>query len=197
MHSNIPKRKAGLKWEAWEDELLLRARRPTTAIKAYRAKAPGRRSEAAIRVRYWWIRNPECRYAEKGKKPWTPAEDAIIRKHYPIVRKTRDMLHLLPERVPPQVTNRARRLGIKRRYAGDDFPVEGGAELVDQIRIRARDTGVGLTKLDKLFDSRSFFKHYAVRARAGLRPRLNWPAILQAIEFFGGSLVIDWDDPRK
>jgi DNA-binding transcriptional MerR regulator len=42
-------------------------------------------------------------------------------------------------------------MGVHRGFFGDcDVPIEGHMELIDQIRLRARQDGVPLGKIDKL-----------------------------------------------
>lgn len=56
------------------------------------------------------------RIAAEPRKRWTPAEDAIVREHYPH-RCTRDVVALLPGRTYTSVSNRAKTLGVGKSEA--------------------------------------------------------------------------------
>jgi hypothetical protein len=88
------------------------------------------------------------------------------------------------------IVSRARYMGLKRSFRGDtDVPIEGHMELIDQIRIGAREDGVPLCKIDAALKTRFYFtRNWKRQKQANLR------AVAKAIEFFGGKLVIDWCD---
>jgi hypothetical protein len=59
-------------------------------------------------------------------------------------------------------------------------------ELIDQIRIRAKQDGVPLSKIDEVLKTRFYFtRNWKRQKYANLR------AVAKAVEFFGGTLVID------
>jgi hypothetical protein len=78
---------------------------------------------------------------------------------------------------------------LKRKLLGDaNVRIEGHRELNDQIRIREKEDGIPLYKLDDILGTGSYFKYNAHRRKA------NFRAVARAVEFFGGTLVIDWRD---
>lgn len=78
---------------------------------------------------------------------------------------------------------------MRRKFLGnEDVRIDGHGELADQIRIRARQDGIPLCKLDAILKTGSYFGKNALRRKANLR------AVARAVDFFGGTLVIDWRD---
>jgi len=71
-----------------------------------------------------------------------------------------------------------------------NVPIDGHFELVDQIRIRAKQDGIPLSQIDKLLKLPSNY----FRTNWKYQRRVNLTAVARAIEFFGGTLVIDWRD---
>jgi hypothetical protein len=81
-------------------------------------------------------------------------------------------------------------MGVRRGFFGDsDVSIEGHMELIDQIRLRATQDGIALGKIDGLLKTGSYFKHYWKKQK-----RANLRAVAKAVEYFGGTLVIDWRD---
>jgi hypothetical protein len=81
-------------------------------------------------------------------------------------------------------------LGVKRHFLGAvNVPVLGHRELVDQIRICAKQDGISLRKLDKALGCGYYFETANWR-----RNKINLVHVARAIEFFGGTLVIEWCD---
>jgi hypothetical protein len=86
-----------------------------------------------------------------------------------------------------QIKSRARSLGPHKNFHGEaDVSIVGNMKL---IRIRAKQDGIALIKIDDLLKTRSYFTtHWKKRSRA------NLSAVAKAVEYFGGTLVIDWRD---
>jgi hypothetical protein len=62
-------------------------------------------------------------------------------------------------------------------------------ELIDQIRIRAKEDGIAIRRLDQVLKTGSYFvRGWKPQVRANLR------AVARAVDYFGGTLVIDWRD---
>ena len=171
-------------WTAREDQIILKVR-PRTAFK----RLGGKRSLGAIRLRRHKLLHPS-RAVPTGPKLWNQEELQILRDRYPTAEKTAELLPLLPRFNEEDIRAKASRLKVKRRFVGDrDVPVGGHRELVDQIRMRAKEDGIGLVKLDKLCGTRGYFRYNWKR-----RQWVNLLAVARALEFFGGTLVIDWCD---
>jgi hypothetical protein len=81
-------------------------------------------------------------------------------------------------------------LGIRKEFFGDsDVQIDGHMELIDQIRICAKQDGIPLCKIDNVLKTGTYFKdRWRKQRKANLR------AVARAVAFFGGTLVIDWRD---
>jgi hypothetical protein len=63
---------------------------------------------------------------------------------------------------------KAHHMGLRRRFLGDcDVPIDGHMELIDQIRIRAKQDGVPLCKIDDVLKTRHCFTRNWKKQRRG------------------------------
>ena len=147
------------------------------------------RTRAAINTRRCALRHPEPKPMNFGAR-WTAAECKILRSRYPTAEDCRDLVPFLPRFLPSQIRSKAHHMGLKREFFGDcDVPIDGQMELIDQIRIRAKQDGVALSRIDDLLGTHHYFKRNWKKQH-----KVNLRAVARAIEFFGGTLVIDWRD---
>ncbi|MET3907098.1 hypothetical protein ABID59_001429 [Bradyrhizobium sp. S3.3.6] len=125
--------------------------------------------------------NRRCRL--NGQTPWTGAEISLLRKMWSS-SPTADVVKALPRHPVLSIRNMANeKLGLKKAKTFDMVSI------YEQIRARAREDRVTLLAL-------------AAQSGCGLhilRPRRkpgadNFDKIAKAVEFFGGRLVIDWQD---
>ena|SRR2546423_1117849 len=124
-----------------------------------------------------------------GSRFWKKQEENTLRKHWPQARSIAEIRHILPQYTPSQIGSKAGHLGLKRLFNGNDVvPFAGHKELVDQIRIRSKQDGIALYKLDKTLKSGQYFGGAKWK-----RNKINLLYVARAIEFFG-TLVIDWCD---
>lgn len=177
-------------YTAGEDWIILHSRSSGSAFKRLR----GRRTFQAVVQRRWLLKNPEPKpgifQTKIGKEIWTEEAKAILKEHWPIAESTAEVRRMLPQYTPSQIRSKASHLGLKRRFLGSAKVVfMGHKELVDQIRIRAKEDGISLRRLDKLLHCGYYFETANWR-----RNRINLVHVAHAIEFFGGTLVIDWCD---
>jgi hypothetical protein len=179
----VPRRKVGLAWSAEEDAICLKFV-PSETVKLL----PNRTFKAIAKHRHQ-LRNPQ----EKGSsRNWTAKEVSVIRREWPTASHVRELMELLPGRDARQIRSKASQLGVKRRWLGEHGTLlEGHKEILDQIVIRAKADGIALNKLDKILKTGSYFakSNYRVPDRA-----VKLLAVARAVEFFGGTLVIDWRD---
>lgn len=173
-----------------EDAIILSSRSPRTAFKRLR----GRRTLAAVVQRKWMLRNPEppptIVQTRRGERFWTEEEEALLKREWPLAKSTKDIVLQLRRYTPSQIRSKAAHLGLKRWFNGSDIALEGHKELIDQIRIRSKQDGIPLIKLDKIVGSNRYFGHCNWKNNK----RINFVFVARAIEFFGGTLVIDWCD---
>jgi hypothetical protein len=171
-------------WTAEEDAVVL----AMTAIEAVK-KLEGR-TRRACNTRRNALRHLEPKPTNSGAR-WTAEECKILRVRYPTAEDCRDLVPFLPRFTPTQIRSKASHMGLRRKFCGDsDVPIDGHRELIDQIRIRAKQDGIALGKIDKLLKlPGKYFKENWKRQK-----RVNLRAVARALEFFGGSLVIDWRD---
>jgi hypothetical protein len=113
---------------------------------------------------------------------WTTSEEAKLRELWPASTKV-NLLSALSRHSWSAICNRAQVLGVRRR------PKLKSAlnELKDAVRRRAQEDGVPLGKLGVEIGHPSYFQ-----GRTSSTADLN--KIAKAVEFFGGRLVIDWQD---
>jgi hypothetical protein len=170
-------------WSAEEDAICLRL------VPSATVKLLPNRTFKAIEQRRQRLLNPQ----QKGSsRNWTVEEITILRREWPTASHVKDLMLLLPDRDAHQIRAKASKLGVKRKWLGEQGTLlSGNKEILDQIVMRAKADGIALNKLDKVLQTGSYFakSNYRVPSR-----RVNLSAVAKAIEFFGGSLVIDWQD---
>jgi hypothetical protein len=171
-------------WSDAEDRIVMKYS-PRTAAR----RLSGRRTRAAIIQRRFQLRHPRELPTKGGKNCWTPDEIAILREYYPIVRNTKEMKEYLPQYTAEQILGKAHHLRINRKYLGRET-LKGNFELLDQIRMRAKEDGVPFYKLDQAIKSGHYFQDGARRNRK----KINLRHVIAAVTYFGGNLVIDWCD---
>lgn len=167
------------RFTAEEIEIIL-AHPPSVACKMIN------RTNGVIRSQLYKLRQEP---GERDGTPFTPAEDAIMRTHYS-TSNADEMRRRLPGRSVLCIIERAKRLKLRKIFLGTSrkIPVEGHMELYDQIAVYARRAGISMTALDRELGTGQHFRKWTERKRANLF------AIAKAVEFFGGKLVIDWND---
>jgi hypothetical protein len=175
------------RWTPEEDRILLRHRTGQAAFDEI-----GRtHSIRAVRQRQWHLRHPEDTKTPgpPGMRVWTNNELKILRDNYPVMGCSKEMMALLPRFSRAQVRNKASKLKIKRKFLSiATYRTDGHRELLDQIRIRAKEDGMTLGELDTMVGAGQYFRNHWKRCR------VNITIAMRAIEFFGGTLVIDWRD---
>src|SRR6266852_578367 len=169
-------------WTAEEDAIVLKMK-ATAASKRLKG-----RTRAACNTRRNSLRNQEPKpmnAAGPGAR-WTAEECKILRARYSTAKRTSDLMAFLPRFTPFQIRSKARHMGLRREFFGDsDVPIVGHIELIDQIRLRAKQDGIPLCKIDGLLKTGRYFMENWRRQR-----KVNLRAVARAIEFFGGTLVI-------
>jgi hypothetical protein len=148
------------------------------------------KTRGAVTTRRNKLRHPLPKPTINRGAHWNAQESKLLQAQYPVVKNTADLLPLFPRFTQTQIQSRARYLGLKKSFRGDcDVPISGHMELIDQIRIRAREDGVPLSKIDAALKTRFYFtRNWKRQKQANLR------AVAKAVEYFGGTLVIDWRD---
>ncbi|MBO4226663.1 hypothetical protein [Bradyrhizobium neotropicale] len=114
--------------------------------------------------------------------PWTKAEERRFTEMWASASK-KELHEAFPGRTWSAMKSRAVVLRLDRTPTLKT----GANELREQIRQRAREDGIAMYKLGKEIGCPSFF----LEQRS---PRADLNKIGQAVEFFGGRLVIDWQD---
>lgn len=180
--------KRGNSYAPEEDEIILRE----TSHEAHR-KLSGR-TFLAIKQRKNVLTHPEPEPTKTQAKIcgriWGKADEEILRRIWPAAETIEEVQRRLPGYTKSQIRSKAGHLQVKRWFNGAaDVPVKGHKELLDQIRIRSKQDGISLSKLDKLLGCGCYFRTASWR-----RTRINLVHVAHAIEFFGGTLVIDWCD---
>ncbi len=166
-------------WTEEENEII----RTTTVPEACQLLT--HRSYAVIIQRRHELRHSEA-VTSFGQR-WTEDERRILREYYPVT-EIQGIKKLLPRFTARQIQSQAHRLGIKKRYLDDTAEkIAGHIEIVDQIRMRAREDGFRLGDLDRMFKTGTYFSFNYKRCKS-----LNLRAVSRALSFFGGALVIDW-----
>jgi hypothetical protein len=114
-----------------------------------------------------------------GKGCWSHEE--MLSQHYATCTTVRSLKgQFLPQFTIEQIIGKARNLGLKRKYLGD-AKLEGQFELIDQIKMRAKEDGVPFNKLDRALKSGHYF-----RDGARHRKKVNLRFVAAAVEYFGG-----------
>lgn len=170
-------------WTEREDAIVKKYG-PKTAAK----KLAGRRTHAAVIQRRFELNHPKEEPLKFGRGCWSAEDDATLRRYYPIVAKTREMRRYLPSFTTKQIVGRACWLRIKRKHNGDPR-LKGDFELIDQIRIRAKEDGLSFQKLDRELKTGWYFQNGFYKPKT-----VNLRNIAKAVAYFGGTLVIDWHD---
>lgn len=145
------------------------------------------RTYASVCMRRCHIRRPRPKPTRLSR--WTDEEAETLKREYPTARTIGDLLPLFNGFTVEQIKQKARYMKVRRRFVGtENVYVKGHGELNDQIRMRCKEDGIPIYKLDKILKTGSYFKYNAHRRKANLR------AVAKAVAFFGGTLVIDWQD---
>lgn len=179
----MPAVKKGTRWTAAELAAVM-----TTRDMASTARRLGRPLGTCMQQRL----KAKRRQAEDGVEAvWTPAERELLRRWWPKVSHPTDITKHLPTKTYLQCANAAGHYKIRRlSYRNRSEYLTGNHELVDQVRLRAKADGIPYHKLDKELGTGRYFQYgYLTRTRT-----VNVAAIVKAIEYFGGKLVIDWQD---
>ena len=176
-------------WSPEEDEVLLRTHSSQNAHEILR----DRRTLAAVVQRRHVLRHPPEKATAvraPGRRLWTAKEETILKRKWPLAHDTAEIRACLPRFTPEQIRSKAHVLRLKRWFSGADIALDGHKELIDQIRIRAKQDGIPLLKLDKIVGASRYFGH----ANWKTNKKINFAYVARAIEFFGGTLAIDWRD---
>ena len=172
-----------LPWSASEDKAVLKSRNLRKT-----GQRIGRSYGSVVQRRYV-LRHPDTGPTKTGKGCWSREEMALLAQHYETCTTVRALKRqFLPQFTIEQIIGKARNLGLRRKYLGD-AKLEGQFELVDQIKMRAREDGVPFNMLDLALKSGHYF-----RDGARHRKKVNLRFVAAAVEYFGGALVIDWRD---
>ena len=173
-------------WTAEEDDIVLNSGSHQAACLRLR----GKRTAQAIKQRRNRLRHPPLQRTFGLR--WTKEEMTILRRKYEFAGDTRELTHLFPRFTAEQIREKAHHMGLKRLFTGSgDVRVKGHKELIDQIRIRSKQDGIALYKLDKVLKTGTYF---GARSHWTEVSKINLSYVARAVEFFGGTLVIDWCD---
>jgi hypothetical protein len=121
-----------------------------------------------------------------GCKPipwWTTAQEKSLWDLWPSTPRAA-VMQAIKGRTWTAIKCRANLLGITRHSSTPLLTCPN--ELKDAIRQRAREDGISLTKIGAEIGFPSYFKPKAISA--------DMNKIAKAVAFFGGRLVIDWQD---
>jgi hypothetical protein len=150
----------------------------------------GRRTKKAIMQRRYKLTHSADfrRPAAMNTGPYSPEEVALLRKHYPVVTNLRDLLPLFPDRTFVQLYYKARRMKLKRKHMGDvKLAMNGLFNLVDEIRMKVKETGMTFRAFDQEIGTGQYFSKYCTLCR-----KVNLTAVAKALVFFGAVPTIDW-----
>lgn len=151
------------------------------------------RTRGVLSQRAYLLKSGGLARRERDGKPWTHAELNLVRKFYPIMSSKDFQAKHMPGRRVVMIVAKARYLKVKKRYLGataDQISFTDHADLVDQIRMRAREDGISFVRLDKALKTHQYFARNWKRGQK----RVNLANVAKAVAFFGGSLLIDWND---
>jgi hypothetical protein len=144
------------------------------------------RTEIAVRAR-----RVTLGLSGRVAKAWSLDEDKTLRRNAATMNWWQ-ISHLLPGRTRAAVQGRARYLGIPSPWRGDG-PKKYNVPLLDAVRQRAWEDGIGLEALDRELKTGGYFHKNGFRKRN--KPNyVNFANIGKAVEFFGGTFTIDWQD---
>jgi hypothetical protein len=122
-----------------------------------------------------------CQRRRGPKRPWMGTEIKLLQRMWPTCTPD-DVPNAFPRHSLEAVYTMARRLGIRKTRTFDV------ADIHEQIKARAREDGIS-------------FRSLAAEIGCGysfLKPRkphtCDFNKVAKAVEFFGGRLVIDWQD---
>jgi hypothetical protein len=122
-----------------------------------------------------------CQRRRGPKRPWMGTEIKLLQRMWPTC-KPDEVPAAFPRHSLEAVYTMARRLGIRKMRTFDM------ADIQEQIKARAREDGIS-------------FRSLAAEIGCGysfLKPRkphnYDFNKVAKAVEFFGGRLVIDWQD---
>lgn len=162
-------------WTKTEDRRLWRYREEALLKLAKRFK---RHSIQAVKAR----RSLLYGYWRPLQNDWTKLSERRLRELWPSASKA-DLLDAIPGHSWSALAHRAHKLGI-RRIAKLKASLNG---LKEEVRKRAREDGVPLGRLGVEIGHPSYFKNIEHKG-------VDLNKIAKAVEFFGGRLVIDWQD---
>jgi len=117
-----------------------------------------------------------------GATPWKTTDLAKLKKLYPSAPRS-EVLCTFPNRTWHAIKNQADRCGWRRTMRLGTAP----NELREAVRARAREDGIPLCQLGAQTGCGGYFQD-----RQSKTVDLN--KIARAVAFFGGKLVIDWQD---
>jgi hypothetical protein len=113
---------------------------------------------------------------------WKTTELAKIKKLYPVATRN-DLLTAFSRRTWHAITRQAEHIGLRRARRFYTAP----NELREAVRSRAREDGIPLCKLGAQTGCGGYFQDHQSK-------KVDLNKIARAVEFFGGRLVIDWQD---
>lgn len=178
--------KAGDRWTDAENALVL----SSTVREAHRLLP--HRTHRTIAAHAYKLRNlAAMTEGDRNGEPWSAAERRALDTYYPILKNKALREKHLPGRAIINIIGQARRRGLKKKFLHvASVPIEyrGNSELVNQIRMRAKQDGMTWKALDRELGSGEYFRSN------WHRQRINLVVVARAIEFFGGKLIIDWCD---
>jgi hypothetical protein len=112
---------------------------------------------------------------------WRGSEVKLLQRIWPTCKRS-ELAAAFPRHPINSVCGTASKLGL-RKVA----PTFDPSDIIDQIRSRAREDSIATARLSLLCDLGSMLR----RRR---NPRHDFNQIARAVDFFGGRLVIDWQD---
>jgi hypothetical protein len=114
--------------------------------------------------------------------PWKTTELAQLKRLYPLAPRN-VLLATFPKRTWIAIVDQAETQGWRRfRKVATAFN-----EYREAVRARAREDGISLGKLGAQTNCGAYFLNSKVKT-------VDFNKIARAVEFFGGKLVIDWQD---
>lgn len=114
---------------------------------------------------------------------WTAREDKLLKQLWPAAAK-KVLIEVLKRHTWDAMVQHAYRCKIRRI-----IPLKACENsLIEQLRCRAREDGIALARIGSDIGCPTYF----LTNRAARKVDMN--RIARAVEFFGGRLVIDWQD---